>query len=153
MLVSAHACPFVHTRSASEARRVDAKAHLTLAASIELSERVMQQRDGVRNSWRNRMTGIYTHVMSNDGQVKGVVFQVRIGREAQGLIAMRNALDRVAEKNGLTDHRRAHLGIFVADETIESLDPDRGLELLWLQIMEEQRNSKGHEELGERDLP
>ena len=41
------------------------------------------------------------------------------------------------------------LGIFVADETIDGLDPERGLAILWSQIIEEQYNRKEQEELGE----
>lgn len=98
------------------------------------------------------MNGVHAHVVSNDGQVKGVLFQVRIGREAQGLIDMRNALDHLAEKRGITNRPPDPLGIFVADETIESLAPENGLELLWLQIVEEQVINKGYTKLGEADL-
>lgn len=98
------------------------------------------------------MNGVHAHVVSEDGLVKGVLFQVLIGREAQGLIDMRNALDHLAQKKGVTDRRPDPLGIFVSDETIEGLDPDRGLELLWWQIMEEQNNRMKNDELVEGDI-
>ena len=95
------------------------------------------------------MNGVHAHVVSSDGKIKGVLFQVRIGHEAQGVIDMRNALDHLAEKNGVTDRSPDPLGIFVADETIDGLDPERGLAILWSQIIEEQYNRKEQEELGE----
>lgn len=97
------------------------------------------------------MNGVHVHVGSEDGKTKGVLFQVVIGREAQGLVDMRNALNHLAEKNGVTDRGPDPLGIFVADETIDGLDPERGLALLWSQIVEEQKNRKGHEECVEGD--
>lgn len=35
------------------------------------------------------MNGVHFHVVSEDGKIKGVLFQVLIGREAQGLVDMR----------------------------------------------------------------
>ncbi len=97
------------------------------------------------------MNGIHVHVVSDDEQTNGVLFQVRIGREAQAVIETRNALDHLAEKRGITNRRPDPLGIFVADETIDDLDPDHGLELLWTQIIEEQLNSKKFSRLAEGD--
>ena len=93
------------------------------------------------------MNGIQCHVTSGDGPVRGVLFQVLIGREEEGVIDMRNALDHLAEKRGVTNRSPDPLGIFVADETLDVLDPDRdrGLELLWSQILVEQLNRRGEE--------
>ena len=88
------------------------------------------------------MNGFHVHVVSDDKQVKGVVFQIRAGFEVEAVIDMCRALDNLAEKREMPNYRRDLLGIFVADETIESLAPENGLELLWMQIVEEQLDGK-----------
>lgn len=45
------------------------------------------------------MNGVHIHVVSEDGMTGGVLFPLLIGREAEGLVAMRNALDQLAEEN------------------------------------------------------
>ena len=97
------------------------------------------------------MNGVHIHVVSEDGKTRGVLFQVLIGREAQGLVDMRNALDHLAEKNGVIDRGPDPLGIFVADETLDGLDPERGLAILWSQILEEQLDRKEQEERDEEN--